>query len=218
MGEVSELIRSERLALIDLLETLTPGEWATPSLCSAWTVQDVAAHLAWAPALPMPRATVELVRSGFRINAMIADSAVRWSGRGTAAILDQLRTNAADGAKPFGMPEESALADAVAHALDIRRPLDRPRPIPQEAFAHAAHFFVGPSSRWPLSVVVGGGARERIDGLHLGADDLDWSYGQGQEVHGSAEALMLLLTGRVVEPDEFSGPGSAQLRARLRAP
>lgn len=55
---------------------------------------------------------------------MIADSAVRWSRRGPAAILDQLRANAASGAKPLGVPEAAALADAVVHALDIRRPTE----------------------------------------------------------------------------------------------
>jgi uncharacterized protein (TIGR03083 family) len=49
MDAVWALIRSERHALVDYLETLTPAEWSTPSLCQGWTVQDVAAHLAWAP-------------------------------------------------------------------------------------------------------------------------------------------------------------------------
>ncbi len=49
MGDLPGLIGAERLALIDFLETLAPEEWATPSPCGAWTVQDVAAHLAWAP-------------------------------------------------------------------------------------------------------------------------------------------------------------------------
>jgi len=49
MTELTELIRTERLAFIDLLESLTEDQWQTPSLCSAWTVEHVAAHLAWAP-------------------------------------------------------------------------------------------------------------------------------------------------------------------------
>lgn len=213
MRDVSDLIRSERLALIELLETLTPGEWATPSLCSAWTVQDVAAHLAWAPTMSVRRVGVEVFRSGFRLNTMNAHSAVRWSGRGTVAILDQLRANAASGAKPIGVPVEATLADTVIHALDVRRPLNRPRPIPPDAFATVADFQVG--LRWPLSMSIGGSARKRIEGLHLVAEDLDWSHGEGPEVRGSAEALMLVLTGRPVGPGELTGPGAAQLHARL---
>src|SRR4026208_809617 len=49
MTELKHLVRTERLAFIDLLKTLTEDQWRTPSLCSAWTVENVAAHLAWAP-------------------------------------------------------------------------------------------------------------------------------------------------------------------------
>ena len=46
MSELSDLIRTERLVFADYLETLSPDELATPSLCGAWTVQEVGAHLA----------------------------------------------------------------------------------------------------------------------------------------------------------------------------
>lgn len=45
-------VRSERLSLADTLATLTPEQWATQSLCSEWTVRDVAAHLAMIPTEP----------------------------------------------------------------------------------------------------------------------------------------------------------------------
>ena len=51
MADLLPMIRTERLALIDFLETLTPADWAVPSLCDGWTVQDVAAHLASASAM-----------------------------------------------------------------------------------------------------------------------------------------------------------------------
>lgn len=38
-------IESERLEIADTLATLTPEQWATPSCCDDWTVQEVAAHL-----------------------------------------------------------------------------------------------------------------------------------------------------------------------------
>lgn len=213
VSDVSELVRVERVALIGFLRTLSPGEWATPSLCSAWTVQDVAAHLAWAPASGARETVLRLIRGGFRLNKINADAAVNWSRRGPAAILDQLHANAAAGAKPPGVPEGAALADAVVHALDIRRPLNKARPIPQEAFGRTADFCA--RLRWPLSILARGNARKRIDGLHLVAEDLIWSHGKGPEVRGSAEALVLVLTGRPVGPNELTGPGAAQLYARL---
>jgi uncharacterized protein (TIGR03083 family) len=213
MGDTADLVRSERIALIDLLETLTPDEWAVPSLCDAWTVQEVAAHLAWAPVEPLRRAMPELVRHRFRLNAMNADLAVRWSQRGTAAILQQLRRNAAEGARPVGVPDAAVIADAVIHGLDIRRPLGRSRPIPNAAFVTLAEFFL--DLRWPLSVSVGGSARKRVHGLRLVASDADWSHGTGPEVRTSSEALLLVLSGRPVDAAELSGTGAVELSHRL---
>lgn len=212
MTDVANLIRQERVALIDLLRTLGPDEWATPSLCTGWTVQDVAAHLAWAPASGVRETTLALVRGGFRLNKINAELAVNWSRRGPAAILDQLAVNAASGAKPPGVPADAALVDAVVHALDIRRPLDEPRPVPREAFERAADFCL--RLRRPLSILTGS-ARERAAGLRLVAQDSAWSHGQGPEVRGSADALILVLTGRPVGSDELTGPGADRLSARL---
>lgn len=214
MNDLSELIRTERTALIDLLETLSPEEWAVPSLCGAWTVREVAAHLAWAPARPpVSELLTELVRQGFRINRTNAALASRWGRRDTAEVLAQLRDNAANGTKPVGMPLPAALGDAVVHSLDIRRPLNKPRAITPEVFGHTAKFFLDLGG--PLTALVGGSARKRVAGLRLVADDVDWSYGEGPEVHGSAEALTLLLSGRPIESGELTGPGAAELYRRI---
>lgn len=208
-----DLIRTERAALNELLETLTPAEWATPSLCSAWTVQEVAAHLAWAPALSVREVAPELVRSGFRINEMSVRLARKWARRGPEAILEQLRVNLGDDAKPRGVPGEAPLEDAVVHALDIRRPLGRPRPVPAEAFRLTAEFQL--DVRWPVSVSVGGNVRRRVAGLRLVAIDVDWQHGDGPEVRGTAEGLLLMLSGRPIGAEELTGPGAQLLHSRL---
>lgn len=41
---VFDMIVAERSQIADLLDTLTPGQFRRPSLCTAWTVHDVAAH------------------------------------------------------------------------------------------------------------------------------------------------------------------------------
>src|SRR5919107_6116073 len=43
--EVWEAIDLQRSRTADLLQSLGPQEWTTPSLCEGWTVRDVAAHL-----------------------------------------------------------------------------------------------------------------------------------------------------------------------------
>jgi uncharacterized protein (TIGR03083 family) len=211
--DLGPAIRAERLALIELLEQLEAGQWSTPSLCRGWTVQDVAAHLAWAPAAPVREVLAGMARAGFRPNRASADIARGWSRRGTAAILDQLRANAADDAKPVGTPRVFAVVDAVVHGLDIRRPLGVHRRIPAEAFRPAADQCA--RTRWPSSAMLGGSVRQRIDGLRLVAEDVDWSHGSGPEVRGPTDAMMLVLAGRPVRADDLSGPGAGTLYARL---
>lgn len=212
MPELGTLLRNERHALIELLETLSADQWATPSLCTGWTVQDVAAHLAWMPALTVSEAFREMTGSGFRINTMIGNTAVRWSRRGPRAILEQLRRNTETNATPLRTSLIIGLADAFIHQLDIRRPLGCPRPIPGDAFIAVADLQT--RVRWPSTIVVGGNVRRRIQGVRLVADGVSWAHGSGEEVRGSAEALLLMLTGRPFRGDELSGPGVQRVLSR----
>src|SRR5215470_1792805 len=43
--QVWQVIDEQRLSLAGLLEQLSDEEWRQPSLCTGWTVRDVAAHL-----------------------------------------------------------------------------------------------------------------------------------------------------------------------------
>ena len=66
LDEVWRSIDSERASLADLLDDLSPAEWETPSLCEAWRVREVAAHLTLAHTGPGARSW-------------------RWSARGAAS-------------------------------------------------------------------------------------------------------------------------------------
>lgn len=210
---LAALTRSQREGFVDTLEGLSPDQWLIPSLCSEWRVVDVAAHLAWAPVLGPAAGAVAMVRHGFSMNRMIARSAVEWSARGREAILDQLRDNARTGARPIGMPPVAALADAVVHGLDVRRPLGLPGQVPSESLAPLADFALG--TPWPLTAVVGGSARRRVANVRLVAADTDWAHGEGPEVRGSAEELLLLLYGRHVPRGAIVGDGVPLLASRL---
>lgn len=216
MSQSATLLRltcEHREGFIDTLESLDPDLWLTPSLCSRWRVLDVAAHLAWAPVLGAAAGAVAMARHGFSMNRMIAGSAVAWSARGRQAILQQLRVNARTGARPIGMPPVAALADAVVHGLDVRRPLGLPGQVPAEFLAPLADFAL--ATPWPMNVVVGGSARRRVSGVRLVATDVDWTHGDGPEVRARAEALLLLLNGRAPRVDEVAGPGAATVLARI---
>lgn len=213
MGSLTDLIRSERLALIELLETLGPEEWVVPSLCAGWTVQDVAAHVAWSPSLGPLEAAAVALRAGFRMNRVNEDNVRRWSPRGPEAILEQLRVDVAHDLRSPGITETMALTDAVCHAVDIRRPLGRPRRLDAEAFPVVADCLA--RTRWPGTLVMGGNPRARVAGVRLVADDLDWTRGAGPVVRAPAEVLLRLLAGRRVALGELHGPGAATVNDRL---
>lgn len=208
-----ELLREERSAFIDTVGALTPEQWQTPSLCGEWRVIDVAAHLAWAPGVGVVEGGVAMVRNGFSMNRMIARSAVEWSDRGRDAILEQLGDNLRRDAKPLGMPVVAALADAVVHGLDVRRPLGLDRPVGAAALDPLADFVV--STPWPMNVVIGGSARRRLAGVRLVASDIDWSRGDGVEARATSSTLALVLHGRAPRPGEVTGPGAKLLLQRF---
>lgn len=213
MTSLSELLRDERQAFVDTLGSLTDEQWQAQSLCSGWRVVDVAAHLAYAPVLGPVAGAVGMARNRLSMNRMIASTAVGWSARGPDAILSQLRDNLTTGAKPIGMPTVAALADAVVHGIDVRRPLGVARPVPAEALGPVADFVL--RTPWPLNGLVGGNAGGRVAGVRLVADDTDWSHGEGPEVRAPAETMALLLYGRSVAADELSGEGADVVRKQL---
>ncbi|NEA35193.1 hypothetical protein [Streptomyces sp. SID13031] len=55
----------------------------------------------------------------------------------------------------------------------------------------------------------------RLAGVQLVADDYDWSYGQGPEVHAAGDAVLRILNGRGVGSGELTGEGADRLAARL---
>ena len=77
-GVLTEIER-ERLAVADLLDTLTPEQLATPSYCGEWTVHEVGAHLL----MPLRTSTLALlgavVRTGSpdKANDRITEAATR---------------------------------------------------------------------------------------------------------------------------------------------
>jgi hypothetical protein len=97
------------------------------------------------------------------------------------------------------------LADIVIHQLDIRRPLERARCIPNGRMIPVAgdlwanRFFPGP---------------KLFQGIRAIATDADWSAGDGLDVTGPIEALVLTLAGRFAALDQLQGDGTTTLRMR----
>jgi uncharacterized protein (TIGR03083 family) len=211
-----DLVDAERLALADFLTGLSSDEWSTPSLCGDWSVQDVAAHLAYANTMPLRALVPELARDRFRANRTNARLARQWARRGSEEIVARLRdVGGAHSRTPITRPQD-VLADFVCHNIDIRRPLGRERLAPLEPTRLALTTYVGMGV--PQALAFGRNPKVTARGLHLVADDVGWEHGDGPLVTAPSSALIRALTGRPVGDDELSGPGSASLYARLAQP
>ena len=61
----------------------------------------------------------------------------------------------------------------------------------------------------------GVGSVKRAHGLRLRATDVDWGHGEGPEVAGPGEAILMSLAGRAVALDDLCGAGLDELATRL---
>jgi uncharacterized protein (TIGR03083 family) len=248
--DVLAAIAEERRQVADLVESLTPEQLDTPSLCGAWTVRQVAGHLLSAIAKPVTPLLPLMVRSGFRLHRANARLAVLMAERPPAEMARGLRDNAENPFRPPIVGYPGQLTDLQVHGQDMRRPLGLPHELRPERLRVSLEFLTGGRA-------LGFTPRRRLVGLRFEATDLfetadgpvaaqlraqaadgpvadrpraqaadgpaadqpraqvAWSRGAGPVVAGTAEALMLAMTGRGVVLDELTGPGVAVLRGRL---
>ena len=198
-------IHAERAALAADLAHLTPEQWATPSLCTEWTVHQVLAHLLSAAKMTPLRFFARFARAGFTFDRFAAEQVAIEGAGGPTATLAAFRAAQPRRTAPPG-PKDTWLGEALVHGEDIRRPLgiahSYPLPFVTRALAFYAH----------SNAIIGG--RDRVAGLTLKAGDIDFSVGRGPLVEGPAVSLMLAATGRPAALDELTGPGVATLRER----
>ncbi|MDP9334078.1 MAG: maleylpyruvate isomerase family mycothiol-dependent enzyme [Actinomycetota bacterium] len=203
--EVWITIAAERIELAEFLETLTPEEWDAQSLCEEWKVRDVVAHLIFVTELGVGRGLVGVAKSGFNPNKYVARAAIAAGKQPPEDLQKQLRDLASSQKLPPLRKPWHLLADTVVQHQDIRRPLGKPRAIPAERVIGALGVANG---------IAGSGIKQRIAGLRLIATDMEWEHGDGPEVRGTGEALLMTLSGRARSLDELTGEGVARLRAR----
>lgn len=205
------MVVAERLHAADLLAGLTPEQLRQPSLCDAWTMHEVGAHL------------ISYLRFGqakiyFGIVTMAADfdrlnivMTRRYAQRPTAEIVALLRRRAASRVTIPRSGYDPVLTDLVLHDLDMRVPLGIERSMPEDrlwvAFMHLA---AAPSPGFNM--------RTRLRELRLEATDTGWTHGAGPVVRGPAESLLLAMGGRGVAFDQLDGDGVALLRDRVMFP
>jgi uncharacterized protein (TIGR03083 family) len=203
------VIERERLALVALLDDLTPAQWDSASLCSGWRVRDVAAHLSLVSEPPPLRSFVTngaRARGNFhRLNTIMTKAQAE---QPTAAIVDSLRLAAGSRKVPVVTNYRNVMFDLLVHIQDVAIPLGREFPMPVAAAEDGASRVW--SMGWPFW------ARRHLRGLHLIATDTDWQAGAGLEVRGTIADLLMLLTGRTATIDRLHGPGIPALAGLRR--
>jgi uncharacterized protein (TIGR03083 family) len=203
-----DLIHEERAGVADTLETLTPEQWAQPALCSGWSVRVTAGHIVVGAEQTTGKFMRGLAANAFRFNRMMDRDASRVGACPPAEIVERLRARTTTTNRPPA-PLEAMLGEVVVHGEDIRRPLRLAGTTNPEAVA--ACLAIYQDARFPV------GAKQRIDGLHMVATDIDWEHGSGPEVSGTGMSLLLAMTGRAAGLDDLTGDGLHTLTGRMPA-
>ncbi|MDX8054387.1 maleylpyruvate isomerase family mycothiol-dependent enzyme [Lentzea sp. BCCO 10_0798] len=192
-----QTIDSERAATADLLAGLSDVEWTYPSLCEGWTVREVAAHLSLAHRVGVGRAFKAFVRARGSFNRMVDQTAREEARRPAAEIVAELRGAVGFHRLAPGQTLKNALMDTMVHTQDIALPLGIERHMPLDAAVVAA------DDLWRIGFPFH--ARRRLAGHRLVATDADWTVGEGAEISGPIEALVMLLAGRTATIPRLTG-------------
>ena len=205
--EVDAAVAAERHRVADLVADLPDEQWATPSLCSAWTVRDVVAHLTVTTRMTVPRLLRAAVLARGSFERMAVDlAAQRAEAYPTDELVAQLRQSA-DSTRRFpGSTPRDPLMDLVVHGQDIARPLGRRHVSPPDVVADCLAYVA--TNRFL------GGPR-RLAGVRLISTDTGWTLGEGAELRGPDVDLLLVAAGRRVGLEALEGPGAAVVGARL---
>jgi uncharacterized protein (TIGR03083 family) len=197
-------IASERRALADQLDSLSPEQWGTQSLCDAWTVRDVAAHLILPHKTSIPAFLVTLVAAGGSFRRANVAMTAKEAKRPPTDLVADIRRYADSRTKPPGFGSEAPLTEVLVHGQDIRIPLGLEDTSATGTWANSLDFLVMPKARR-------GFVSRSLQGFRFVASDIDWEYGRGEEVRGPAVALALAMMGRRARGDELTGAGASKL-------
>jgi uncharacterized protein (TIGR03083 family) len=206
--ELWSAVHTERAALAEDLAGLDDDQWATPSLCGRWTVEEVVAHLTAAASIGTVRWSASILGARFDADLHNARRLAEHRGATPAETLDRFRavvtsTRAASGHTP------AWLGEVVVHAQDIRRPLGIGRTPSVESVIAVASFY---ASR-DFAVA----SRTAAAGLRLEATDGPFRHGDGPLVRGTSLALTMAMAGRQAYCADLDGPGVPTLRERCRS-
>ena len=205
MTDLLAATTTERAALARDLRSLTPAQWASPSLCGAWTVEEVVAHLTAAASLGRARWLRSVLGAGFDFDKHNTRRLAEHRGTTPAETLARFEAIVPSTTSTFG-PKEAWLGEVVIHGADIRRPLG----IEHQPDIAAATRLAGFLERTSFTVP----SKKIAAGLRLEATDGSFAVGEGPVVRGPTLALIMAMAGRSAYLDDLQGPGVDVLAQR----
>ncbi|RUR01129.1 maleylpyruvate isomerase family mycothiol-dependent enzyme [Labedella endophytica] len=186
-------IASALETLADALSTLTDPQWEAESLCEGWSTKVAVAHLAWRVGSPTSRLATDVARAtvaGRHLNPMASFDGIARERAAAASgpdLVGELRLIAADKRAGRGRTNPGELFEVVVHGYDAAHPSGLRVP-----FAATATHAVGRQAASLAAPRVRFALRTRT---MLAGDD-GWSVGRGPVIEGTAESVILYLTGR----------------------
>jgi len=205
MADLIPMVQAERAALAPFLAELRPEQWASPTWCTKWNVQQVVGHLIAAANITAPHFFGAFIKAGFKFDKVVEGDLVQYAAGTPTEVLTRFRSIIDSTRKPPG-PAYVALGEVMVHGEDIRRALGAKGEHPREHLITLIDAYRKTGK--PLN------GKVRSAGLKFVADDIDWSAGEGPEVRGPAMSLILGMVGRRAALDDCTGPGVDTLRGR----
>lgn len=204
-ADIWKYIHSERGDMAETLSTLTPEQWSAPSWCAGWSVHDTAGHILAAAEQTPLNFYRQLAKAGFKFDVFTDRDAKRLGALNPEELVRRLQSRTTTTNHPPA-PVMAMLGEIVAHGEDIRRPLGLVHGSPEAALVAVANSWC----RTNLLL----GAKRRISGLRLRATDSEWTTGDGPEVAGPLQSLLLAMVGRKGALSALSGDGLSELATR----
>jgi len=204
-SETWRYIHGERSAMTETLASLSGEQWAEPSWCEGWSVQETTGHLVAAAEQTPLNFYKELVQAGFKFNVFTERGAKRASAAGPDELVRRLAERTTTTNHPPA-PVMAMLGEIIVHGEDIRRPLGLSHQPPDQALMALA-------DSWKNTNLLIG-VKRRITGVRLVSTDTTWSHGDGPEVSGPLLSLILAMTGRKGAHPDLRGEGVGVLASR----
>jgi uncharacterized protein (TIGR03083 family) len=205
-AETWSYIHGQRSQLAETLAGLSAEQWESPSWCTGWSVRETAGHVVAAAEQTPPNFYRELASAGFRFNVFTERGAKRFGALTPDDLIRKLQARTSTTNHPPA-PVMAMLGEIVVHGEDIRRPLGLGgHQVPEAAL-------VGLADSWKKSNLLIG-AKRRVAGLGLRATDVEWTHGDGPEVAGPLNSLVLAMVGRKGALGDLSGEGVPTLASR----